>query len=628
MGLLRDLIADRANKKQLEEKAELDAYMKVLGDPSADPGYRQIAYDKLTKAAGVTGQNRGVMDRMFAPFLQKGGGQQQQAQGGNPQQQQLQQLLQRFQGGGAPGMSTGGSQPPANASPAPWAQRPTNQNPAQAYAQQPMFQRQRTPQEEDQAAAALNQAKENQTFARETAVEDYKFNLQNKQYALGRQDIDTSYQQTVAQINAGPGTPDQKLERISAAQQYARQKRDQLFDSQYGIKTPTTPAYETKVTELQLADGTVVPAREVAPGQFTRLNGEAIDPNKITGVGAPKTGPAALTGEDKDYAWAIRTQQDPKASKEDKQIADGIVKKWKQGEQGRALNIEVKQQGMAGATQSGQPSYAYKPGGPSVANPKGDTAMDMWAAHYLTTGSYPPLGLGSQMATQERRTKIAQRAAEMAADLGFSPLEAQSLQPIFKANAAAIGRVTTQGAQVQQFENTVERNMQTAQALSKQFSRSNLPFANRIAAAWKTGTGDPEAVNFSAQMHALANEWAKVMQGSTSAAGATVSSAKDAEAIMSPYLSKGQVDSLFKNVILPDMQNRSAAIEDEKQTLAQQLRNAGGSSTGGATAPANLPKPARNGDRLSKTDAQKFLDAAGGDKDKARQMARDAGWTM
>jgi hypothetical protein len=41
---------------------------------------------------------------------------------------------------------------------------------------------------------------------------------------------------------------------------------------------------------------------------------------------------------------------------------------------------------------------------------------------------------------------------------------------------------------------------------------------------------------------------------------------------MSNYLSKGQVNDLFDKVIIPDMRNRTAAIEQTKQQLIKDIR--------------------------------------------------------
>jgi hypothetical protein len=95
-----------------------------------------------------------------------------------------------------------------------------------------------------------------------------------------------------------------------------------------------------------------------------------------------------------------------------------------------------------------------------------------------------------------------------------------------------------------------------------------------------------------AQLHILAIEWAKVMGGVMSNANVPVTSAADAEAIINRYLSNHQLNELLDNVIVPDMNNRVNAQNDEKQQLQNAIRNfttlTPQEPTGGA---ATLPAP-------------------------------------
>jgi hypothetical protein len=242
----------------------------------------------------------------------------------------------------------------------------------------------------------------------------------------------------------------------------------------------------------------------------------------------------------------------------------------------------------AKAPDTGGPAQSYVPGGKSVANPKGDLGIEAGAWEWINTGHVPYTGMAAGKGGSNFRENIVRRAGELLSDLGLSAAELPVIRGQIKANTAALGKVTGTGAMVQQFENTVESNMATAEKLSEKWDRTSIPAANRIAAAWTTGKGDSEALNFAAQMHALASEWAKVMSGATSSAGVAVGNAKDAEAIMSPYLAKGQVQSLFDNVIKPDLENRSKAIDKEKNQLIKDIRGSVPSAGGKKNDPEDL----------------------------------------
>ena len=194
------------------------------------------------------------------------------------------------------------------------------------------------------------------------------------------------------------------------------------------------------------------------------------------------------------------------------------------------------------------------------------------------------------------------RAGELLADAGLTPADLPAIRGKIKGDTSALAKVSTMGAMVKQFEGTLSRNMETAKKLSEAWDRHDLRFLNRIEAAYKTGVGDSEALNLAAQLHGIAREWGKIMSGSTSAAGVQVSEANATDEFFNKGISNGQLLSFMENVIVPDIRNRTAAIDEEKSNLVQSIRGAMGdmASPGSATKaqPAN-GVPAR-GDKKKK----------------------------
>ena len=209
--------------------------------------------------------------------------------------------------------------------------------------------------------------------------------------------------------------------------------------------------------------------------------------------------------------------------------------------------------------------------------------LDLMAWEFINSGHTGQTGSGKEAVAQ--RAEAIERAGELLKWLGIPPQDLPSLRGALKANGQALSRITTMGSLTTQFENTVEKNLKTLKQLDARFKRTGNPFLNQVAVAWNKNTGSSEALNYVAQLHAIANEWAKVMQGSTSAAGATVDSSKKAEEIMSPYIGSGAINDLFEKVILPDMQNRKDAINEEKSNLVQSLRGPQGPGRGPARVP-------------------------------------------
>jgi len=217
-----------------------------------------------------------------------------------------------------------------------------------------------------------------------------------------------------------------------------------------------------------------------------------------------------------------------------------------------------------------------------------DKGMDLAAWRYLSTGQLPGLGLGQGAGA--KKWAIVQRAGQLMQTVGLDPSDAIAYQANIKANSAALGKLTWTDASMKQFEGTVERNMQTAEKLNDQFSRTQYPFAKRLITAYRTGKGDPVTNNFRAQMGTIATEYAKVMQGSISATGATVNSDKEARDIINSYLSKGQVTELFA-LLRTDMQNRRNSIQEEKDELVAKIKSKPDTTPAENAAPASSKDP-------------------------------------
>jgi hypothetical protein len=116
--------------------------------------------------------------------------------------------------------------------------------------------------------------------------------------------------------------------------------------------------------------------------------------------------------------------------------------------------------------------------------------------------------------------------------------------------------------------------MAIAKKLDSAFKRSDTPFVNKVIAAFNTGTGDSESLNLAAQLHAVSREWAKLMQGQTSAAGVSIKEAAETDRLISNSMSSGQLTSLFDKVISKDANTRSEAITNERKRLVDSIRGA------------------------------------------------------
>ncbi len=566
-GLEKRHAQEEGKKKELRE-----FYFKALSDPNTSQQGREEAQNQLNKLLNPESKKAlGKFGQVFQKLKQGQGqaspkGQLQGPQGATynqalgetgltPQQAGIPQQ-QPSQGGGT--QLTG---PPPTPTQAAQSQRgPLTGPPASIYSNYG----------QDQAKQAQASKLAFEKAQAEQSLPIEKAQMEQKQ-AIGLEGKQKEFEQNLKQINDSKDMGDEEK----------REARLALF----GVK-PTTPPSLQRV-HVQTDDGKWEPA-EYNPktGAYEKPDHTPIAPSKIKDVttGEPATAEKSDPAEVKGYAALNET----KGMKPD-QARTAALEQWgreqkeketraKLAEDRSTLELKLKSMEVASnletaALERANKGKTYSPGGPSLANPTGDSAIDTGAWDYLTTGHIPFTGFsGGGKGKTNPREKMVARAGELLADLGLSASDLPAIRGKIKSDTGALSKITSLGASVQQFEGTLQRNMATAQKLSEAFKRGDMPFVNRIIGAFKTGTGDSEALNLAAQLHGVAREWGKIMAGSTSAAGVPVSEGNAADVLFSKGITNGQLLSMMQNVIVPDVNNRSAAIQEEKDRLITGLR--------------------------------------------------------
>jgi hypothetical protein len=280
---------------------------------------------------------------------------------------------------------------------------------------------------------------------------------------------------------------------------------------------------------------------------------------------------------------AYRIARNPQASAEDKAAANVVIEKDRAELQKINAQVAKTRGALQSASDSALSSQAAE-----------DPGLDLQAWDYLVEGRFDVRGLGAK-ASQDAEN-IVKRSRQIMKDFGLTSGDIFALRAEKKGLTSSFARSSSQFASIDQFEKTMLANAQLAKELSAAYRRGDVQFINRLKQAFDSGTGDPDALNFAAQLHGLASEWAKIMAGSTSAAGVPVSAAKDVEGLISSGISSGQLESLIDNVMIPDARNRRNAFKSTQGDLLNQLR--------GLTAKPSTP-PAGG---ASDADVQKLID--------------------
>lgn len=224
-----------------------------------------------------------------------------------------------------------------------------------------------------------------------------------------------------------------------------------------------------------------------------------------------------------------------------------------------------------------------------------DDTVEMDAWRYLTDGTLPPnMGRGQQGAAQA--TKIRNRSAELAKEMGMAPDEIRFAQLTNKTGVQALGQLSRARAQILQFEKTANMNADLALKASEQVDRTQFPIINKALQSGRTELlGDPTAKRFHAAMETFVSEYARVMSGGYGAAQTAEGAQNRAHTLLNTSGTKEQVREVIDQ-LKAEMGNRVKALNDQVNEERSRIR-VGTKSPGPenpAPAPVAPPKPVKD----------------------------------
>ena len=165
------------------------------------------------------------------------------------------------------------------------------------------------------------------------------------------------------------------------------------------------------------------------------------------------------------------------------------------------------------------------------------------------------------------KAKVINKASELAKADGNTS-EAESLQRFsIHANQIALNQLTKQEQLVVAYEKTADKQLNLLVELGRKVPKTDWPLINSaLMKGEKTILGSKEANNFLSSAIATQGEFAKILSGSTSAAGATDASRREAAEMISPYLSEEGLESLVPN-LKREMEFRKQGYVEQKAEL-------------------------------------------------------------
>lgn len=215
----------------------------------------------------------------------------------------------------------------------------------------------------------------------------------------------------------------------------------------------------------------------------------------------------------------------------------------------------------------------------SKGNVIGDDAATLTARRVLAGD---PRATANMSRSQQNMKKVEDEVARIAKDEHMTERDIIVAQSLVRSDQSSLTNMTKMADAAISFEKTANYNLDLALSLApKGIPTTWGPYVNKWIESGLTGTGDADVPPYVAALLTGANEYAKIMAGSTGAQGSTVDSRREAAEIISPYLSKNQITNVVK-VLKQDMSNRKGSLTEQIGDIKDRL---GGTSGPSGSAP-------------------------------------------
>jgi len=213
----------------------------------------------------------------------------------------------------------------------------------------------------------------------------------------------------------------------------------------------------------------------------------------------------------------------------------------------------------------------------------------------------------------------------LAKQLGLNPLQMSAMASLNKNQAKALGETVQRERAVQRVNETLNEFGDELVKRAQGVIQTGSPLLNKpIRSIEAKSVGSPELRRFLIALNGFARQYSTLTSGGAlSRAMLPVSVGEKVDKIIDPNATLKEVIETVEQVKVEGKREQNAFKAAERDILTD--------LTSGSNADTVKPQtelPAGSGKLLDANMARKFLDAAGGDKDKARQLAKEKGWRL
>lgn len=319
------------------------------------------------------------------------------------------------------------------------------------------------------------------------------------------------------------------------------------------------------------------------------------EPNRVLGPGATLTSPSGTPlytaparpehynyPKERLHLIASGGIQDPQVSPAAAKKALDDIKEYEIGLSGGKAKSAAEARGEASAAQL---------------TPE---TIDREAQSYLQTGKLPALGFGGHLG----RTKIMNRATELAKETGIPFNDLVPRQMAMRASQAELTRLQTQRGQVMAFAKAADKNLDIALELSDKVDRTDIQAVNAFLQTGRKQFGSVEASNFAAAVEVGVRESARVLSGSM-AGPVTDKSRQEIHQMLSTAQSPAQFKGALQ-VLRRDMNSRKEGYDEQIREIQESMKGAGAGGGGGGGKRDAIGPDGKEGKLPANTDLSQY----------------------
>lgn len=276
---------------------------------------------------------------------------------------------------------------------------------------------------------------------------------------------------------------------------------------------------------------------------------------------------AGLISED-DKQRAKSSPFDPKTAR----AFAGLNKEWSGAKEKISDDVERNRHDLAMEKNAGERVQIQLQNQAPTGGENDDQALDYAAQIYREKGTLPTLGMGK--AGAQFRMKVIQRAAQQAAAQGGSAATDIGTQSAIKGDTSSLTNISRIADSAEAYENTALENMKIVREKMPKGAVTVGPWLGKWIQSGRVGLGGADVPPYATALITVANEYAKVMSGSTGAQGSTVDSRREAAEMLNAAQTPEQVNSVL-DVMSRDMQNKKNSYRAQRESIQERIKGAG-----------------------------------------------------